>query len=430
MKLLYCIFCCLLQLTKVMCIQEILIENQKLFRLKNIILAFIGFIAFYFIEKYSFLDEFSSYFLFILYEIYVLYERRNIKIVLLGFWSIFMIGFLDEISNVIITRTLFLLRLNFNTIAIELMYNMVSLLFLIILMLLCRDKVRGRVENTSKGYFIFFFFLTIADTLVIIFLNEYVFKQVNANNKVIAYICFVFIAIGMLVQIGMFFLLAVSKNAYKQMNVMNVKFLQEQSKHYLYLEARENETKKFRHDIRSHLNCIKDLIDKGQYKTASDYMENVYGKFEKIGTYVTVHNGVVDAILNKNYSDAQKRNVNLKISGHLPQPCNIDAIDLCTIFSNLLSNAIEASSQTQERLVTLECGYTKDKILLSVRNSYNHNLNIQKGNYETTKTDKNYHGYGLLNVKKSVKKHNGYINIEPNEEFVVNISMNYEKKEE
>lgn len=68
-----------------MCIQEILIENQKLFRLKNIILAFIGFIAFYFIEKYSFLDEFSSYFLFILYEIYVLYERRNIKIVLLGF---------------------------------------------------------------------------------------------------------------------------------------------------------------------------------------------------------------------------------------------------------------------------------------------------------------------------------------------------------
>ena len=177
-------------------------------------------------------------------------------------------------------------------------------------MLLCRDKVRGRVENISKGYFIFFFFLTIADTLVIIFLNEYVFKQVNANNKVIAYICFVFIAIGMLVQIGMFFLLAVSKNAYKQMNVMNVKFLQEQSKHYLYLEARENETKKFRHDIRSHLNCIKDLIDKGQYKTASDYMENVYGKFEKIGTYVTVHNGVVDAILNKNYSDAQKRNVN------------------------------------------------------------------------------------------------------------------------
>ena len=127
---------------------------------------------------------------------------------------------------------------------------------------------------------------------------------------------------------------------------------------------------------------------------------------------LTIH--CLYAILNKNYSDAQKRNVNLKISGHLPQPCNIDAIDLCTIFSNLLSNAIEASSQTQERLVTLECGYTKDKILLSVRNSYNHN----------------YHGYGLLNVKKSVKKHNGYINIEPNEEFVVNISMNYEKKEE
>lgn len=77
MKLLYCIFCCLLQLTKVMCIQEILIENQKLFRLKNIILAFIGFIAFYFIEKYSFLDEFSSYF-YLFYMKYTYYTREEI----------------------------------------------------------------------------------------------------------------------------------------------------------------------------------------------------------------------------------------------------------------------------------------------------------------------------------------------------------------
>lgn len=43
--------------------------------------------------------------------------------------------------------------------------------------------------------------------------------------------------------------------------------MQEQSKHYLYLENRENETKKFRYDIRNHLNCIKDLIDKGNYET-------------------------------------------------------------------------------------------------------------------------------------------------------------------
>lgn len=61
--------------------------------------------------------------------------------------------------------------------------------------------------------------------------------------------------------------ISIKKWASQKWLVFFCHIMQEQSKHYLYLENRENETKKFRHDIRNHLNCIKDLIDKGNYET-------------------------------------------------------------------------------------------------------------------------------------------------------------------
>ena len=61
--------------------------------------------------------------------------------------------------------------------------------------------------------------------------------------------------------------ISIKKWASQKWLVFFCPIMQEQSKHYLYLENRENETKKFRHDIRNHLNCIKDLIDKGNYET-------------------------------------------------------------------------------------------------------------------------------------------------------------------
>lgn len=61
--------------------------------------------------------------------------------------------------------------------------------------------------------------------------------------------------------------ISIKKWASQKWLVFFCSIMQGQSKHYLYLENRENETKKFRHDIRNHLNCIKDLIDKGNYET-------------------------------------------------------------------------------------------------------------------------------------------------------------------
>ena len=61
--------------------------------------------------------------------------------------------------------------------------------------------------------------------------------------------------------------ISIKKWASQKWLVSFCSIMQGHSKHYLYLENRENETKKFRHDIRNHLNCITDLIDKGNYET-------------------------------------------------------------------------------------------------------------------------------------------------------------------
>lgn len=114
----------------------------------------------------------------------------------------------------------------------------------------------------------------------------------------------------------------------------------------------------------------------------------------------------------------------MEVRGHLPVECNIKAFDLCTIFSNLLANAIEAAAKSSGKRIDVECGYKGNKIMLSIKNDYNGEIEVKGDRYVTSKENSDYHGYGLTNVKKSVDKYSGYMNIEAEEHFIVNIFLN------
>ena len=115
--------------------------------------------------------------------------------------------------------------------------------------------------------------------------------------------------------------------------------------------------------------------------------------------------------------------VELHIKGQLPEECYIDAFDLCTIFSNLLSNAFEAAKKSEGRSIEVECGYTTDMIFIIIQNDYSGNIQGSDGKFLTGKSNKEYHGFGLQNIERSVKKYSGNMNIEVNKKFAVRIRM-------
>lgn len=115
----------------------------------------------------------------------------------------------------------------------------------------------------------------------------------------------------------------------------------------------------------------------------------------------------------------------MSVKGHFPNRCHIPVYDLCTIFFNLLNNAIEAAENADTKEIWVICKYDAKDILIEIGNYYCNDIRIENDKIHTTKIQEEYHGWGLENVKDSVKKCNGLMDIEmTGDRFIVSISLN------
>ena len=244
------------------------------------------------------------------------------------------------------------------------------------------------------------------------------------RNNNIYLLAVVFVIIGIFIQLASVILLFTQRNVYKEKEELADKYLNEQRNHYEYLENRETETKKFRHDLRSHMEMILNFAKSGEYSKIDKYLEQMQMKIDTFGNVVTVQNGIVDAIINQYYVKAGQNGVTMEVSGRFPVDCSIEAYDLCTIFSYVLSNALEAACETEEKYISVECGFTDRNIIIVVKNSYNTELHTG-GLTRSRKANKDYHGYGLENIKDSVEKYSGFFDIDTDGNiFILKILFN------
>lgn len=178
------------------------------------------------------------------------------------------------------------------------------------------------------------------------------------------------------------------------------------------MEQREKDTKKFRHDIKSHMQVLSVMTKNGMYSNFDSYMEEINMQIDRLGNVITVNNGIVDAIINKYYSEALQKGIDINIKGMLSNECSITPYDLCTIFSNLLSNAVEAAEKAVEKRISMECRYTDDSIIIITKNTFKDEGQFRHSKIITTKNDIEYHGFGIDNIKDAVERNNGMLDID------------------
>ena len=123
--------------------------------------------------------------------------------------------------------------------------------------------------------------------------------------------------------------------------------------------------------------------------------------------------------MNRYYMDAKNYGITITVNGSFPRECKIDAYDLCTIFSNILSNALEAARQAPEKRIALSCRYTSSNIIIIIKNTFMNVGQFDRKQIQTSKQDLDYHGFGLENIRECVEQHNGLMDIEiKNEECI------------
>lgn len=102
----------------------------------------------------------------------------------------------------------------------------------------------------------------------------------------------------------------------------------------------------------------------------------------------------------------------------------IEMTDVCSIFSNILDNAIEACNKinNDEKYIKIRGTVVKSYYVIRCENSKINKVKIKNNKIITSKKDKFIHGIGLKSVKSSLKKYDGELEIEDFEgEFLLQI---------
>lgn len=160
------------------------------------------------------------------------------------------------------------------------------------------------------------------------------------------------------------------------------------------------------HDMKNHLLILENYCKRGENEKAVQYIEKIQKPIHSIKQYIKSNNEIIDMILNYKFSEAEKKGICIDVEWDLEIVLDIDEVDLCAIFSNLLDNAVKAcevGKDEDRKWIYMSLRNMGDMIFLDVENS------IFKGKRGEEENTKELHGYGLKSVKDKVEKYNGMI---------------------
>lgn len=169
--------------------------------------------------------------------------------------------------------------------------------------------------------------------------------------------------------------------------------------------------RKIRHDLRNHLLNAKILIEKNDTNEAQHILDEIIGQTENIniGITQTTGNSIIDAAIT--YKTAVCCNKNIQIEyflENLPE-LSIDPVDISSLISNLMDNAIEAAEKTSDPYIKIQISMYRKYLTIYVRNSSLNDLqfDINKNELLSTKLDKTLHGYGMQIINDIALKYDG-----------------------
>lgn len=275
------------------------------------------------------------------------YAEKRKLLLLFSIWIPFMMSMIDTMFLILVKLFLGLLPFGIKSFE-ELMASVLSLMFIYTVGYIYRKHYQYGLKKIEYKNLVLLTVLIVVNSIVVMTVAKVATIELSEKHKLVFSGAFIAVIVGIFIQLGAVILLKVSKNVSQERELETKMYLKEQQNYYEYLEEREKNTKKFRHDVRNHLELLTKLINSKQYEEVNDYLEKINIKIDELGNAVSIGNGIAEAIVNKYYYQAIDSGVKMKVSGVLPAECRIDAYDLCTIFSNILSNAIEAAGKSKK----------------------------------------------------------------------------------
>lgn len=178
-----------------------------------------------------------------------------------------------------------------------------------------------------------------------------------------------------------------------------------QLKYYKQLDANYQKSLQMIHDIDRHINAIEQLYKSNESEKADNYLKGMDRLISNFVLYPYSTNTVLNLLLNEKKIAAEQNSILFKCSVEQIDFGFMNDIDITTIFSNLLDNALYASSLCKaDKEISVIVSSYNNFIVINIKNSCNSYSNC--GSFSP-----NDYGTGLYNVENSIKKYQGFLKI-------------------
>lgn len=207
----------------------------------------------------------------------------------------------------------------------------------------------------------------------------------------------------------------IAKEHYKVVNKTLESQIKSQYSYYEKLDRVTKETRAIKHDMKNHLIVIRGLAEKGEMEEVKDYLDSIQSKMDNVEVVVHTGNSIVDSIVNEKLEIAKTKGIEMIVDMALDKEIKVSAIDLCVMVANSLDNAIEACDKIlpdSKRQIKIYGRCQHGYLSFVISNTVAKNVFINNNTVVTDKIDKLNHGFGLQNIKNSVKRNGGQIKIE------------------
>ncbi len=165
-----------------------------------------------------------------------------------------------------------------------------------------------------------------------------------------------------------------------------------------------------KHDMEKHLLAIDAMASKNNDDEVCKYVKTIIDEsFVSIQKIVFTESDIFNTITNSRLEICKRYGIKVIINIENDTVKFIEPEAIPVVIGNIFDNAIEAVRNCEKKLIIFGVQRQGEYVSIYMENTYNpmfSNINL-----ETSKKNKNVHGYGLKNVEKVVDKHKGMLKI-------------------
>lgn len=258
-------------------------------------------------------------------------------------------------------------------------------------------------------------------------------EEVDVMNISETYIIFV-VSLTMFVLTIMVtgFVFRGNKSAYYEgIAKINEHYLALELQHFEAYKMTQQSVRRMQHDMKHHAACLLHLCKQGDLQEIQNYLRDMSDLMKSGDMVVNCGHVLAGSICTHKLNLAAQKGIRLEIDGRIPEEIELMPVDLCTILSNALDNAIESVEGMEESLRWIRFEMSSQGKVLFFRfvNPVKKDINRVKLGVSTKKDIEN-HGFGLLNIKYAVEKYNGQMLMEieegENPNFVLSVIVGKE----